>query len=148
MDNSANHGGRTEFHSCGFLLLKKNQTNWQFLLLRHADRWDLPKGLCEIGETPLGTAFRELREETGIPESMVQVLKEFEYCHRYRVTGFDGQPTNKQLTIFLGIVSGDPQIALTEHLSYRWFDWKPPHQIEPKNVDQVLAALEKFGWPH
>lgn len=147
MDKQTNHRAQPDLHSCGFLVLRLNEMGWQFLLMRHADRWDLPKGLCELGETPLQTAFRELEEETGISESMVQVIQDFEYTHRYRVTGFDGQPANKQLTIFVGIISGDPQIALTEHLSYRWFDWRPPHQIEPKNVDQVLAALDNFGWP-
>jgi bis(5'-nucleosidyl)-tetraphosphatase len=136
-----------DLHSCGFLLLRPDKTGWQFLLMRHSDRWDLPKGLSEPGETPLTTAFRELEEETGIQQADVKRVEAFQFTQRYRVLGFDGQPANKQLTIFLGMVSGDPKISLTEHLAYRWFDWQPPHQIESKNVDQVLAAVEKFGWP-
>ena len=39
------------------------------VLLAHATgtpRWDLPKGRCEPGETPIEAALRECREETGL----------------------------------------------------------------------------------
>ncbi|MEL7266668.1 MAG: NUDIX domain-containing protein, partial [Planctomycetota bacterium] len=37
-----------------------------FLLMRHAKRWDLPKGHSDPGETLIQTALRETQEETGI----------------------------------------------------------------------------------
>lgn len=37
--------------------------------------WDLPKGHCEEGETYIETAFRELREETGLWEADLDVLR-------------------------------------------------------------------------
>lgn len=36
------------------------------LLVRHDDRWLLPGGMLEAGETPAVGAGREVREETGI----------------------------------------------------------------------------------
>ena len=36
------------------------------LLIRRNNRWDLPKGKVEAGETLLQTALREVEEETGI----------------------------------------------------------------------------------
>ena len=51
--------------SCGVLLFNEHDE----LFLAHATgnrHWDAPKGLCEPGETPLGAALRETREETGI----------------------------------------------------------------------------------
>lgn len=36
------------------------------LLIRRNDRWDLPKGKVEVGETLLQAALREVEEETGI----------------------------------------------------------------------------------
>ena len=36
------------------------------LLIRRNNRWDLPKGKVEVGETLLQAALREVQEETGI----------------------------------------------------------------------------------
>lgn len=147
MDNMDAADDPIDLHSCGFLIFRHDETGWQFLLMRHTDRWDLPKGLVESNETPIATAFRELNEETGIPESEVRLIEDFRFSNRYQVTGFDGKPARKQLTIYLGVVRGNPKIELTEHVGYQWFEWRPPHQLEPKNVDQVLAAVERYGWP-
>lgn len=50
--------------SCGVIV-----TDGVRLLLGHATgsaRWDIPKGLCEPGETDEAAARRELAEETGL----------------------------------------------------------------------------------
>ncbi len=50
--------------SCGVVV-----TDGQRVLLGHATaspRWDIPKGLQELGESSSATALRELQEETGL----------------------------------------------------------------------------------
>jgi ADP-ribose pyrophosphatase YjhB (NUDIX family) len=44
-----------EVKSCGFLIMKPDQS---FLLMKHKDRYDLPKGHMEAGETEQQTALR------------------------------------------------------------------------------------------
>lgn len=51
--------------SCGTLVVNPRRE----LLLCHVTgtaKWDIPKGLRDPGETELGAALRELREETGL----------------------------------------------------------------------------------
>ena len=44
-----------EVKSCGFFVMK---SDWSFLLMKHKDRYDLPKGHMEAGETEQQTALR------------------------------------------------------------------------------------------
>jgi ADP-ribose pyrophosphatase YjhB (NUDIX family) len=50
----------------------KNTRNIEILLIQDAkDRWTIPKGHIEVGETARDTAEREVREETGLQEMKV-----------------------------------------------------------------------------
>jgi 8-oxo-dGTP pyrophosphatase MutT (NUDIX family) len=61
--------------SCGILVFDREAQ----LLLGHATglvHWDIPKGMCDPGETPLQAAVREGVEETGLvfePESLTEL---------------------------------------------------------------------------
>ncbi len=51
--------------SCGTLVINRDGE----ILLAHVtntDHWDIPKGMQDPGETPLESARREMREETGL----------------------------------------------------------------------------------
>ena len=66
----------------GYLLFRRTGT-LQFLLMQHADRWDLPKGHVDPGETIPQAAQRELREETGIPIDAVWTDPDFAFISKY-----------------------------------------------------------------
>jgi hypothetical protein len=34
--------------------------------------------------------------------------------------------------------------TLTEHESFRWFDWNPPHEIQAQTIDPLLDAVAKY----
>lgn len=135
--------------SCGFLILKPradgSSVPGEFLLMEHADRWDLPKGHVDAGETEMECALRELWEETGIHERDIDIDPGFRFVHKYIVcnerTG--GEPRPKTLVIFLGRLHSMVDIRPTEHAGYCWFPWSPPHAIQLQTIDPLLAAVEQ-----
>ncbi len=134
--------------SCGFLIYR-NQPVKSFLLMRHPDRWDLPKGHVDPGETNLQCAFRELEEETAIKPSDVRLEEGFKFKHRYLVPakkryGTDSEVVSKKLIVFLAELIRDVEIEPTEHADYTWFDWNPPHSIQEKTIDPLLQHLADY----
>jgi len=134
----------SEVKSCGFLIVRGDPVR-EFLLMRHADRWDLPKGRVDPGETEMECALRELAEETGITTADVKPIEPFRFTSHYQVCGNrDGRLYDKTLVIFLARLVRDVPIASTEHLGHQWFAWNPPHRIQSMTIDPLLAAVEQF----
>ncbi|MGW4637473.1 NUDIX domain-containing protein [Sphaerisporangium sp. NPDC004334] len=58
-------GGAAALPAAAYLLASDEQGRW--LLVRHRDRWQLPGGLVEWGESPRAAAERETLEEIRLP---------------------------------------------------------------------------------
>ena len=130
--------------SCGVLIVRGEPIR-EFLLMRHADRWDLPKGHVDPGETEVQCALRELHEETGIPAADVELVDRFRFTTHYAVRAKKtGAQYDKTLVIFLGRLKREVPILLTEHIGYEWFAWNPPHRIQAQTIDPLLAEVERF----
>lgn len=129
--------------AAGILLMTDSPALPEFLLLRHADRWDLPKGHCEEGESFQDAALRETEEETGIPAKDINLDDHFVFELTYPVTYLrpGDQTFEKQVRYFLGYLSVKPELRLTEHEGAKWFAWNPPHQIQAETIDPLLAAV-------
>jgi bis(5'-nucleosidyl)-tetraphosphatase len=131
--------------ACGFILFRHDKSNdhKSFLLMKHANRYDLPKGHLEPGESDLDCALREMNEETGIPIDAVEIDREFQYRSIYQLQSarLNNETVEKTVIIFLGWVDFNTQITVTEHLGYEWFDWNPPHQIQLLAIDPLLAEV-------
>jgi 8-oxo-dGTP pyrophosphatase MutT (NUDIX family) len=133
-----------DIKSCGFLIVRGDPV-CEFLLMRHADRWDLPKGHVDSGETEMQCARRELCEETGIVATDIEVLDGFRFESHYQVRAKKSGPLyDKTLVIFLARLKRDIEISISEHLDYQWIPWQPPHQIQAWTIDPLLAEVERF----
>ena len=64
----------TTVDAAGLLLMTRAEPR-KFLLMRHRDRWDLPKGHVEPGEGIREAALRETEEETGIDRQTTRGTK-------------------------------------------------------------------------
>lgn len=133
-----------EIKSCGFIVFRRRPQR-EFLLMQHRDRWDLPKGHLDPGESDMDCALRELNEETGIEPTALQIDPAFcfETTYRVRRHEFPDGFAPKQLRIFLGEIEGPGEIRLSEHIGYRWFPWNPPHRIQPATIDSLLQSIER-----
>ena len=121
-----------------FLLMLKNPGS------KHI--YDVPKGHIEPGEDEVTCALRELSEETGITIKDIDLDINFRYTDTYKTTykRFKGRKAEKTLVIFLGWLKHEVDLKLTEHSGYKWMDWNPPHKIQQKTINPLLAKLERY----
>ena len=108
------------------------------------DKWQMPQGGVDTGETLLDAMKRELKEETSI--SNIKILKELDYWLEYELPKnligivwrgkFRGQKQKWFIVRFLG---KDNEINLnTKHAEF--IDWK---WIEPKLLPEVIVNFKK-----
>ena len=112
-----------------------------FLLMRHARRWDLPKGHAEPGEEILQTALRETEEETGISAQRIDIDPDFRFAIEYEVVGAKRGNYLKRVNYFLGYVAKAYSPQLTEHIGFQWMAWPPVKPIQASTIDPLLAAV-------
>ena len=128
--------------SCGFVIYREKPQR-SILLMKHPKRWDLPKGHVDDGETNIECALRELQEETGIEREHLRIEEGFKYKDRYIVESKRGKK-RKTLIIYLAELIVDVEIVPTEHEGYEWIEWNPPHAIQEKAIDPLLAEVDKW----
>ncbi len=130
--------------SCGVLVFRDSSRE-SFLLMKHPDRWDLPKGHVDEGETEMQCAMRELLEETGIKASQIEIDSTYRYESHYVVhtPRYGKEPREKSLVVFLGHLNESVPIQVTEHAGHQWFDW-PTGPIQAEAIDPLLEFTREF----
>lgn len=147
-DHLSNDAEPTVF-AAGYLVFRKSQ-RLEFLLMKHPDRWDLPKGHFDEGETSIEASKRELWEETGIPSDAIWTDPVFRFVHRYWVAKRKNpqEKSLKELTIYLGALLRPIELVCTEHPDFKWWDWDPPHAIVSQTIDPLLASVATHFQTH
>ena len=108
--------------SAGAVVVRHDDGDALFLLLRAFNHWDFPKGMVEDGETPFDAALREILEETTLDGL------DFPWGHQYVETGPYSRgkiaryylATTGRTDVELPV---NPELGRPEHSEYRWVDY-------------------------
>ena len=123
--------------SCGIVLARTTGQGWVTLMLRAFSHWDFPKGMQEAGEDPLGTALRELGEETGV------TAIGFDWGERY----FETAPysrgkvaryyiaSTREASVKMGL---SPETGQPEHHEWRWMSFDEAYDLGSPRVRQIV----------
>lgn len=123
----------------------------RFLMLQRQDDanfWQSVTGSLEDGEIPKQTAYREVKEETGIDilEQGYQLIDanfsiEFDIFPQFKHRYAPNVNVNKEHWFYLNLPTEIKPI-LTEHLAYQWLDIDKAIEITPSwNNRQAIKAL-------
>jgi 8-oxo-dGTP pyrophosphatase MutT (NUDIX family) len=114
--------------SAGIIVFRRDRDACLFLLilsrLTKRPLWEFPKGGVDEGETVRQAALRELFEETGITETEVELIPEFERTEDYRFTSGRTDRRSlihKQVTYFLAETrKSEITLSAKESSEYAW----------------------------
>jgi 8-oxo-dGTP pyrophosphatase MutT (NUDIX family) len=126
----------------GLILNDQNQILFIFRL----EKWDLPKGKIETGETPSEAAFREVQEECGISE--LQMVKELPATfHTYQ---HHGKRVLKK-TYWYELFCNDPEnIKAQAEENITGIEWVPSKDIElqlSNTYGSIADVLNSYFFP-
>jgi 8-oxo-dGTP pyrophosphatase MutT (NUDIX family) len=133
--------------SSGGVIYRRHAGATEIALIRVRNRWGLPKGHVEEGESVDQTAVREVREETGLEGRVSRKLGDIRYSYRDKVT--TGEPIRiyKRVSFYLlRYLKGDVRDHDHEVDEARWFPIEEAIKnlkfaSERKMVQRALAVL-------
>ena len=115
------------------------------------DAWQMPQGGVEKGEDPEAAALRELEEETGIPESAVEVVAQtadwipYDLPHHLVPKLWKGRFRGQKQRWFLLKFHGDDSLINinTKHPEFSRWCWLKPEELLEKIVPFKRDTYER-----
>jgi 8-oxo-dGTP pyrophosphatase MutT (NUDIX family) len=121
--------------------LIKNDLN-EILFIFRLERWDLPKGKIETGETPVEAGLREVTEECGIQK--LQVLQELvPTFHTYE---YKGKKILKKTYWFEMFCSDPENIKAQTEENITGIEWVPSSDLSQQMSNTYGSIKEVLGF--
>lgn len=112
----------------------------------HSDAWQMPQGGIDAGEDEDEAMFRELKEETGISQEFVQVLKKSEGYYYYNLPYklqkkfWGGKYLGQKQRWYLAQFDGDDSAVNINTETPEFSDWK---WIAHDEIVNVIVAFKR-----
>ena len=124
--------------SSGVIVVRQEDGEWYYLLLRAFGYWDFPKGIVEEGEDPIDTAIREVEEETGITDLVFKwgyVYKESApyLGGRKKARYYVAETKTKDVELRV-----NPSLGHPEHDAFKWVDFDEAMGMLAKRVQPCI----------
>lgn len=128
----------------------------QVLIMERADKkgfWQSVTGSLEQGETPLQTAVREVREETGLDATQYE-LQDWQTTNTYEIYPhwrhrYAPEVTHNTEHLFALVLPNALPIKMApdEHVQYEWVDWREAAKrvFSWTNIDALTKLGERHG---
>lgn len=138
----------TKVISAGIIIFRRAQGELKFLLLyRSHGTWDFPRGRMEGGERSWQTAFREVREETGLRRNELIMHPNFKVHEKFPYSR-EGKKVFK-IVIFYLAETNQPRVRVSaEHEGYGWFSYNEARRLLSRykaRVEILKKATEAIG---
>jgi len=131
--------------SFGIVPVCKRGNEYHVFIIKHiGGHWSFPKGHPEEGETPIETAKRELKEETGLEVSNILPETKLEENYMFQL---EGEKIQKKVVYFIGVVKEPDEVVidLSELIEGKWANLNeaPMHLTyeEAKRICRQTAQL-------
>jgi 8-oxo-dGTP pyrophosphatase MutT (NUDIX family) len=117
----------------------------EFLFIYRRNKWDLPKGKIDGGESPEECALREVKEETGIGEVDLKSFLLITH-HTYEE---NGKSILKETHWFLLYASGDQELTAQQEediTGLRWIEESGFGEVTQNTFPNILEVLKAAGY--
>lgn len=110
----------------------------------NSDAWQMPQGGIDAGESEDEAMFRELKEETGIPDSSIRVLHKSQGHHYYNLPYklqkkfWGGKYLGQKQRWYLAELISDEKVINIQTENPEFSDWKWISK------DEIISAIVAF----
>ncbi len=126
--------------SAGGVVYRPGKNGIEIAMVRAGNRWQLPKGTIEEGESTETTARREVREEAGLHTEVLGLIDRIEYWY-YTSAGRGKKRIHKFVYFYLmRYVSGDTADHDHEVDEARWFPLEQVEALVPFRGEAAILA--------